>query len=100
MRLHSTPSQHTLAVLLPEGLAPEMVTVSAKKGARLAVVADLWHRENDSHYEWEVVFWPPDVDMMSVRAVFEASGELLIHVRRRTSLGGEDYAAPIIYARS
>ncbi len=47
MRLHSTSAQHTLAVCLPEGLAPEMVTVSAKKGARLAVVADLWHREDD-----------------------------------------------------
>ncbi len=50
MRLHSTQSQHILAVLLPEGLAPEMVTVSAKKGARLAVVADLWHREHDCEY--------------------------------------------------
>ncbi len=47
MAVHSTPGQHTLAVGLPEGLAPEMVTISAKKGARLAVVADLWHREDD-----------------------------------------------------
>ena len=47
MLVRSTPAQHTLAVRLPEGLAPEMVTISAKKGARLAVVADLWHREDD-----------------------------------------------------
>ncbi|RDX56938.1 hypothetical protein OH76DRAFT_1334795 [Lentinus brumalis] len=96
MRLQSTQSQHILAVLLPEGLAPEMVTVSAKKGARLAVVADLWHREHDSHYEWEVLFSPADVDMMSVRAVFEA-GQLMIHVRRRP--GGDDLPQPLIYSQ-
>ncbi|KAI0749282.1 hypothetical protein C8Q80DRAFT_1218506 [Daedaleopsis nitida] len=97
MRLLSTAGQHTLAVNLPEGLAPEMVTVSAKKGARLAVVADLWHREDDSHYEWEAVFAPADVDMLSVRAVFEAHGQLLIHVRRRP--GGEGSPPPLVYAR-
>ncbi|KAI0787310.1 hypothetical protein C8Q74DRAFT_1196619 [Fomes fomentarius] len=99
MRLHSTSAQHTLAVCLPEGLAPEMVTVSAKKGARLAVVADLWHREDDSHYEWEVMFSPGDVDMMSVRAVFEANGQLKINVRRRGNLD-RDFPPPLIYARS
>ena len=29
------------------------------------------------------MFAPADVDMMSVRAVFEANGELRIHIRRR-----------------
>ncbi|KAI1797057.1 hypothetical protein LXA43DRAFT_878856 [Ganoderma leucocontextum] len=95
MVVRSTVAQHTLAVRLPEGLAPEMVTISAKKGARLAVVADLWHREDDSHYEWEVVFSPADVDMMSVRAVFEADGQLVIHVRRRPAVtGGEGFFPP------
>ncbi|KAI9061178.1 hypothetical protein FKP32DRAFT_1576615 [Trametes sanguinea] len=88
MRLLSTRGEHTLTVHLPEGLAPEMVTVCAKKGARLSVVADLWHREHDSHYEWEVSFSPADVDMLSVRAVFEADGQLTIHVRRRRDSNG------------
>ncbi|KAL7278936.1 hypothetical protein ACG7TL_006767 [Trametes sanguinea] len=88
MRLLSTRGEHTLTVYLPEGLAPEMVTVCAKKGARLSVVADLWHREHDSHYEWEVTFSPADVDMLSVRAVFEADGQLTIHVRRRRDSDG------------
>ncbi|KAI0760996.1 hypothetical protein BD413DRAFT_486809 [Trametes elegans] len=88
MRLRSSAAEHTLAVRLPGGLAPEMVTVSAKKGARLAVVADLWNSEHDSHYEWEVAFSPADVDMMSVRAVFEADGELVIHVRRKSVVEG------------
>ncbi|KAH9921200.1 uncharacterized protein BXZ73DRAFT_91836 [Epithele typhae] len=97
MRVHSTPSLHTLAVRLPAGLSPEMVTVAAKKGARLSVVADLWHLENDSHYEWEVVFAPGDVDMMSVRAVFEQDGQLAIHVRRRMSAMGEPaYPQPLV----
>ncbi|KAM5539281.1 hypothetical protein V8D89_007154 [Ganoderma adspersum] len=100
MLVCSTQGQHTLAVRLPEGLAPEMVTISAKKGARLAVVADLWHREDDSHYEWEVVFSPADVDMMSVRAVFDADGQLMIHVRRRTPVsGGEGFPPPLVCAR-
>ncbi|PIL35330.1 hypothetical protein GSI_02055 [Ganoderma sinense ZZ0214-1] len=102
MLVRSTQAQHTLAVRLPAGLAPEMVTISAKKGARLAVVADLWHREDDSHYEWEVVFSPADVDMMSVRAVFEADGQLMIHVRRRPAAavtGGEGFPPPLVCAR-
>ncbi|KAI0635550.1 hypothetical protein C8Q77DRAFT_1071575 [Trametes polyzona] len=88
MRVHSTAVEHTLTVRLPEGLAPEMVTVCAKKGARLSVVADLWHLESDSHYEWEVAFAPLDVDMMTVRAVFEPDGRLVIHVRRRSCVDG------------
>ncbi|KAJ8496816.1 hypothetical protein ONZ51_g865 [Trametes cubensis] len=94
MRLLTTTGEHRLAVRLPEGLSPEMVTVCAKKGARLSVVADLWHRESDSHYEWEVTFAPADVDMMSVRAVFESDGQLVIHVRRRP--GAEGLPAPVI----
>ena len=50
-----------------------------------------------AHYEWEVVFSPADVDMMSVRAVFEPSGQLLIHVRRRP--GGDGLPPPRIYAQ-
>lgn len=50
MRVHSSAGEHTLVVRLPDGLAPEMVTVCAKKGARLSVVADLWHRESDCEY--------------------------------------------------
>ncbi|KAI0366164.1 hypothetical protein BV20DRAFT_952938 [Pilatotrama ljubarskyi] len=88
MRLRSTPAEHTLSVRLPQGLAPEMVTVCAKKGARLSVVADLWHRESDCHYEWEVAFSPADVDMMSVRAVFDPDGLLVIHVRRKSIMDG------------
>ncbi|EIW57184.1 uncharacterized protein TRAVEDRAFT_125671 [Trametes versicolor FP-101664 SS1] len=88
MRVHSSTGEHTLVVRLPDGLAPEMVTVCAKKGARLSVVADLWHRESDSHYEWEVAFSPSDVDMTSVRAVFAPDGQLIIHVRRKCFVDG------------
>lgn len=37
---------YILTAYLP-GYAPEMVTVSARKEDKLAVVADLWHAESD-----------------------------------------------------
>lgn len=37
---------YVLTAHLP-GYAPEMVTVSTRKGEKLAVVADLWHAESD-----------------------------------------------------
>lgn len=36
-----------LSVILPRVIQPEMVTVAAKKGDRLDVVADAWHMEHD-----------------------------------------------------
>lgn len=42
--IRSTEEEHVLSVHLP-GFTPEMVTVSARKDDRLAVVADLWHAE-------------------------------------------------------
>ena len=51
-----------------------------------------------AHYEWEVVFSPADVDMMSVRAVFEADGQLLIHVRRRAGAAAEGLPQPQVCA--
>lgn len=47
MDLVSSSSRHTLTVQLPTEIKPEMVTISAKKGDRLAVVADAWHMEVD-----------------------------------------------------
>ena len=65
MLVRSTPAQHTLTVRLPEGLAPEMVTISAKKGARLAVVADLWHREDDCECIFSYRFFLPLFSLFS-----------------------------------
>ncbi|KAH7920885.1 hypothetical protein BV22DRAFT_1020408 [Leucogyrophana mollusca] len=84
MDVHSTTATHTLTVALPRTIQPEMVTVSAKKGDRLDVVADAWHMESDSHYEWQVRFPPGDVDMSTVRARFGSDGQLSIDVKRRT----------------
>ena len=42
--VRSTDEEYVLSVHLP-GFTPEMVTVSARKEDRLAVVADLWHVE-------------------------------------------------------
>ena len=42
----SSEAEHVLSVCLP-GFSPEMVTISARKDNKLAVVADLWHAENN-----------------------------------------------------
>ena len=48
---HPTGSGYRLSIALPRPggalLAPEMITVSARRGGRLAVVADAWHLEHD-----------------------------------------------------
>ncbi|KAF9802975.1 hypothetical protein IEO21_09769 [Rhodonia placenta] len=87
--------QHRFSAQLRQGLSPEMVTVYAKRGSRVAVVVDAWNVEKESHYEWEIVFHPRDVDMASVRVVLEADGELLMTVRRR-GYGVGSTACPVI----
>ncbi|KAI0311269.1 hypothetical protein OF83DRAFT_1033502, partial [Amylostereum chailletii] len=61
---------------------PEMVTVSAKRGNRLDVVADAWHLERDCHFEWHVALPAHGVDMRAVRARFDDAGDLDICVPR------------------
>ncbi|KAF4571709.1 hypothetical protein EYR40_008226 [Pleurotus pulmonarius] len=51
LQIHSTPSKHTLCVQFPQRMGaemrPEMVTVCAKRGDRLGIVADAWHLERN-----------------------------------------------------
>lgn len=47
MVVQSTTTNHFLSVTLPRVIQPEMVTVAAKKGDKLDVVADAWHMERD-----------------------------------------------------
>ncbi|KAI0080928.1 hypothetical protein K474DRAFT_1556341, partial [Panus rudis PR-1116 ss-1] len=81
MNIQTTVDEHVLDVVLPQEIRSDMITVSAKKGDRLDIVADLWHREENSHYEWEIDFPPRDVDMNSIR-IFLTGGHLTIHARR------------------
>ncbi|KAL4262776.1 SHSP domain-containing protein [Pleurotus pulmonarius] len=87
LQIHSTPSKHTLCVQFPQRMGaemrPEMVTVCAKRGDRLGIVADAWHLERNCHYEWEVAFPPHDADMAHVHAKFLPGGCLTIDVWRR-----------------
>ncbi|KII85257.1 hypothetical protein PLICRDRAFT_116403 [Plicaturopsis crispa FD-325 SS-3] len=84
MQVVTLPYKHTLDVDLPSEIRPEMVTISAKKGDRLDIVADAWHKENDCHYEWQIRFPPHDIDMSSVHAKV-TEGHLTIDVQRRRS---------------
>ncbi|KAF9232958.1 hypothetical protein BU15DRAFT_54497 [Melanogaster broomeanus] len=83
MVVQSTTAKHSLSVTLPRVIQPDMVTVSAKKGDRLNVVADAWHMEHDCHYEWQIRFALGDVDMSTVRALFGQDGKLTLEVQRR-----------------
>ncbi|KAG7089142.1 hypothetical protein E1B28_010850 [Marasmius oreades] len=83
MKIYSSPTTHRLQVKLPLSIQPEMVTISANKGAKLKVVADAWHLESDCHYEWLISFPPHDIDMSRIQAKFETDGHLTIDVRRR-----------------
>ncbi|KAG9314945.1 hypothetical protein JVU11DRAFT_4054 [Chiua virens] len=83
MDVESTTTSHILSVTLPRVIQPEMVTVAAKKGDRLDVVADAWHMERDCHYEWQIRFAAGDVDMSTVRARFGEDGNFTIEVQRR-----------------
>ncbi|KZP17718.1 hypothetical protein FIBSPDRAFT_830296 [Athelia psychrophila] len=88
MHVVSTASGYTLNAQLPIDIQPEMITVSAKKGDRIAVVADVWHMETDCHYEWQIQF-PHDINMNSVRVIVGKGGQLTIHApkRRQTCYG-------------
>jgi len=83
MTLSSSPTVHTLSVMLPRSIQQEMVTISANKGDRLRIVADAWHMEDESHYEWQIIFPPYDVDIRAVHAKFQQDGRLTIDVKRR-----------------
>ncbi|KAI6033355.1 hypothetical protein EDC04DRAFT_2523361, partial [Pisolithus marmoratus] len=80
MTTQSSSTLHTFSVVLPHAVPPEMITVSAKKGDRLDVVADAWHMEHDCHYGWEISFAPGDADMSTVRARLNQERELVIEV--------------------
>lgn len=91
-RIVSSDTTHTVSIVLPRPggapLAPEMVTISARRGGRLAVVADAWHLEHDCHYEWHVALPPKEVDLGAVRARFGDDGTLVIDVPRSVTRYG------------
>ncbi|KAH6913584.1 hypothetical protein BKA70DRAFT_725706 [Coprinopsis sp. MPI-PUGE-AT-0042] len=82
MQVTSSVYAYTLSVQLPAAIQPEMVTVCANKGDKIKVVADVWHLEDESHYEWQIAFPPYDIDMGNVHARFDDSRNLTIDVRR------------------
>ncbi|KAF9552558.1 hypothetical protein CPC08DRAFT_646755 [Agrocybe pediades] len=91
MALSTTPTQHTLSVVLPRSVQPEMVTISANKGDRIRVVADAWGGGSDCHYEWQISFPPYDIDMGAVHARFDPDGKLTLEVRRRAAARSKYY---------
>ncbi|KAH9998917.1 hypothetical protein BJV77DRAFT_978028 [Russula vinacea] len=86
-QIETLPKSYRLSIALPRPggaqLASEMITVSARRGGRLAVVADAWHLEHDCHFEWHFAFPQPDVDLGAVQARLGKDGILVIDVPRR-----------------
>jgi hypothetical protein len=62
-QVETFPTEYRLSIALPRPggapLAPEMITVAARRGARLSVVADAWHLERDCGYPFPVPFILP-----------------------------------------
>lgn len=81
MDLTRTYDKYVFHVLLPEDIKKEMITVSSKKGDRVEVVADIWHKEEDAHFEWEILFAPGDVDIGTIRTSLR-DGHFVINVPR------------------
>lgn len=75
-----SPTTYSLVAHLGCGFHPECITISAKKGNALVIVADRWDMEKDCRYEWLWQF-DRDADMSSVHAGFE-SGVLRVTVKR------------------
>ncbi|KAL4246434.1 hypothetical protein ABKN59_009642 [Abortiporus biennis] len=87
--ISSSTTEHKVSLRIPwaeKEIIPEMITVSAKRGDRLGVVADVWDKEVDSHYEWEIQYPPRDVDMSSIR-VHLGDGYITIKARRYSYQG-------------
>ncbi|CAE6485014.1 unnamed protein product [Rhizoctonia solani] len=75
-----SPSAYSMVAHIGRGFHPECITISAKKGNALVIVADRWDMEKDCRYEW-VWRFDRDADMSSVHANYD-SGVLRVTVRR------------------
>ncbi|TFY66369.1 hypothetical protein EVG20_g4721 [Dentipellis fragilis] len=86
VRTHNVDGMQIVEIPLPcpggKPFCAEMVTIAAKKGDRLRIIADAWHLEQDCHFEWDFAFEPRTVDMSTLRAKVEADGKLVITVRK------------------
>ncbi|ETW83826.1 hypothetical protein HETIRDRAFT_449455 [Heterobasidion irregulare TC 32-1] len=79
-RFRFNGNTHSVDIPLPcpggRPFAPEMITISLKRGDRMDIVADAWHLEEDCHYEWHISL-PRAIDISSLRARFNDDGTLL-----------------------
>ncbi|KAJ1307229.1 hypothetical protein OPQ81_001343 [Rhizoctonia solani] len=73
-------SAYSMVAHIGKGFHPECITISAKKGNALVIVADRWDMEKDCRYEW-VWRFDRDADMSSVHANYD-SGVLRVTVKR------------------
>ncbi|KIM31773.1 hypothetical protein M408DRAFT_327210 [Serendipita vermifera MAFF 305830] len=80
MNLDPQPSQYVLSTPLGPGFSSECITIAAKRGSVLVIIADRWDSETDSHFEWKIAF-DRDADMTKIQAIFH-QGLLKVTVPR------------------
>ncbi|THH10270.1 hypothetical protein EW145_g1431 [Phellinidium pouzarii] len=80
MRIDNTAAEYTLAAAIGPGFDSNCITIAARKGNILDIVADRWDLEKDCHHEWQVQF-DRDADMSSVHAGY-SNGVLTVTVKR------------------
>ncbi|CAG7853703.1 SubName: Full=Uncharacterized protein {ECO:0000313/EMBL:CCA74925.1} [Serendipita indica DSM 11827] len=80
MNLDSQPSAYVLSTPLGPGFSSECITIAAKRGSILVIIADRWDSETDSHFEWKIHF-DRDADMTKIQANFN-QGLLKVTVPR------------------
>jgi len=80
MSITSTPSEHILSASIGPGFDSNCITIAARKGNNLDIVADRWDCEQDCHHEWKVNF-DRDADMSGIKAEY-TNGVLTVTVKR------------------
>ncbi|KAI5124322.1 hypothetical protein M0805_008929 [Coniferiporia weirii] len=80
MRIDNTPTEYILAAAIGPGFDSNCITIAARKGNILDIVADRWDLEKDCHHEWQVQF-DRDADMGGIHASY-TNGVLTVTVKR------------------
>jgi len=88
MSTQSTSTEHILSARIGPGFDSSNITISARRGNVLDIIAGRWDVVADYHFEWQVHF-DKDADMSSIRANYTSEiltvtvGRLRAYTARR-----------------
>ncbi|OCH89715.1 hypothetical protein OBBRIDRAFT_653955 [Obba rivulosa] len=81
MEVTTLHNEYVLTTKLPPGITSDMIVVTAQKGPRIKVVADLWHSEQNAHLEWSISNLQ-DVQLSRVNSGLWPDGQFSIRLGR------------------